>query len=91
MSHLSKLSPNIQKIADSLPEQYQVEFYKVVMTGEDVHLSGLDDDGIKNDETEYTINCPIYIPVNHKRKMNKAYKKRGMAGIVAYVDSCLTD
>lgn len=89
MSQLRKLSVQINSIAKSLPEQFQVNTAKVKMTGADVHLSGLDTEGIENNETEYILTIPIYLEVNHKRNIQKAYKARGIAGIITYTDSCI--
>ena len=83
-----KLSTEIQRIADSLPEIYEVQHTKAKLTGEDIHLSGLNSEGYAKDETEYLLTIPIFIAVNHKRKMAKAYKTDGIKGIINYVNSC---
>jgi len=87
MSSTKKLMAEINRIAKSLPEQFEVRTAKVKMTGADVHLSGLSTEGIPNDETEHLLTIPIYVPVNHKRRLANAHKKNEIIGIINYVNS----
>jgi hypothetical protein len=91
MSQLKKLSAEFIKIAEQLPEQFQVQRAKVKMTGKDIHLSGLDTEGIADDDEEHLLTIPIYLEVNHKRNIQKAYKKNGIKGVIQYTESCLND
>lgn len=83
-----KLTTELKRIADTLPEQFDLAQTKVIMTGRDVHLSGLDPDGIPMDDTEFTINIPIYLEVNHKRALASAYKINGLKSVIDYVNKC---
>lgn len=89
MSHLRKLAKQFTKISNSLPEQYQISREQRLLKGTDVHLSGLDTEGIPNDDNEYLIAIPVYLKINHKRLIQKAYKRRGLQGVIEYVDSCM--
>ncbi len=83
-----KLTTELKRIADTLPEQFSLGTTKVIMTGRDVHLSGLDTDGIPFNDTEFTLDIPIYLEVNHKRALANVYKKNGLKSVIDYVNSC---
>ena len=83
-----KLTKELKRIADTLPEQYDIAQQKCLLTGRDIHLSGLDTKDYPMDETEYTIDIPVYLIVNHKRALAKAYKINGLKSVIDYVNSC---
>lgn len=83
-----KLGKEINRIAKSLPELYGLHQQKRIMTGRDVHLSGLDTEGIPMNDVEFTIEIPVYVRINHKRLLSKAYKRNGLISIIDYVNKC---
>ena len=79
----------ITQIANKLPDDYYVVYHKAEITGEDIHLSGLPTDGIKNDQTVYLINMPVYREVNHKKRLRRALKTGGVEAVRAYAEKYL--
>ena len=77
------------KIADSLPERFDVSYHPVIISGSDIHLSGLDATDIKNDETEYLIKMPQYYVVNHKRRLVKVFRNDGLIGARKYISKVI--
>ena len=77
------------KIADSLPERFDVSYHPVTISGSDIHLSGLDATDIKNDETEYFIQMPMWLVVNHKRRISRALKSNGIEGARKYISNVI--
>jgi len=78
------------EIAAKLPERFDVSYQNVLISGKDIHLSGLNTKDIKNDNTEYLINMPQYQLVNHKRRMVRAFNSNGMPGARAYVNKVIS-
>lgn len=76
-------------IAKTLPERFDVSYHPCLISGSDIHLSGLDPTDIKNDDTEYMIQMPTYQLVNHKRRMVRAFNSNGIEGTRAYVNKVI--
>lgn len=80
------IQSTIKNLANKLPDQYEQEYCRVTMTGEEIHLSGLEDNNYPMDDTKYILKIPIYIPVNHDRRLRRAFQQNGVAGIQKYVN-----
>ena len=61
---------------------------EVVWMGRDLLLAGYGDgnyDHIKHDQ-KYVIDRPVWVFVDHKKRMKKLYHKHGMKAVKKYVD-----
>ena len=79
----------IINIAKTLPDKFDVSYHPVTMIGSDIHLSGLDNKDIENDDTEYMIQMPQYYLVNHKRRMVRAFRANGIEGARSYINKVI--
>ena len=85
MSHKANIA-EIVKIAESLPERFDVSYQNCLISGRDIHLSGLDSKDIPNDDTEHIVLMPMYQLVNHKRRMVRAFNSNSMSGVRSYLN-----
>ena len=74
-----------KELADMMPVQYEYIIEPCEISGIDIHLSGLDDEGIDNTDRIYYIDMPFYYMVNHKRRIINAYKRHGIEGVKNYI------
>ena len=49
----------------------------------------MDATDIKNDDTEYLIQMPMWLVVNHKRRISRALKVNGLIGARKYISKVI--
>ena len=79
----------ITKIANSLPERFDVSYHPITISGSDIYLSGLDSTNVTNNDTEYMITIPVWQLVNHKRRISRALKANSLIGARQYISKVI--
>ena len=80
----------IEIIAKNLPEQGQISNINTLVTGkdliEDVLLAGRKEAEVKGIEPgkDYIIPNVLVMPIDHKGRMKRAFKKLGKVGLINY-------
>lgn len=88
-----QISDSVKELAEKMPlvmewthEVHMVKGQELIDQGQDVT-----DDGKKiKPERTYLQNMPVQIAINHERRMRKAYKKNGYAGLQEYITKMLS-
>ncbi len=73
-------------ISRKLPERFDVSYQNCLISGRDIFLSGLEMNGIEPNEEEHLIKMPMYMLVNHKRRMIRAFNSNGLDGLKSYIN-----
>lgn len=86
-----KREETFKMMAENLPAIYYIAIDRQSIKGEEVLLTGLEippeleEEVTNNPDKEFTFNNKIYIPINHKRRIRRAYKRGGKKGVIAYL------
>ena len=85
------MKKDVEKFINNIVDQLPIIFDYIItpnveITGEDIHLSGLDSTDVENSDRIYYISMPFYYPINHKRRLKKAFKSNGVDGMRNYIN-----
>ena len=76
----------IHKLAINLPAVKYAARDKRFVSGSDLILAGHDKEDKNIDpEGRYEIGIPFELPVNHERRLKRAYKRNGKEGLIHYL------
>lgn len=81
------IAKKLSEIADLLPVIYQEEDDVVIMSGDELNLTGYGEYRIFEKNKLYEVPIPLYRAVEHKQQLKDAFKRYGMKGVHNYIQT----
>ena len=82
-----KIAKVLSEIAATLPVIYEEEEDKVLMTGEELNLSGYGEFRTFEKNKVYEVPIPLYRAVEHRQQLKDAFKRDQMQGVHDYIQN----